>query len=56
MVSEDTSSGVRSSLADPTAASIGVLPSLICTMIDSAMTIALSTNIPSAMMSAARET
>ena len=55
VVSEEMSSGKRSSRAEPTAASTAGRPSSICTMMDSAMTMALSTSIPRAMMSAASD-
>ncbi len=55
MVSEEVSSGVRSSAAERTAASTAATPSLICTMIDSDMTMALSTSSPRAMISAASD-
>ncbi len=47
---------MNSSLAEVTAASSAFMPSSILTMIDSDTTIALSTSIPSAMISAARDT
>ena len=56
VVSDEESRGTRNSLAESTAASAGFLPPAIWTMIDSDMTMALSTSIPRAMMSEARET
>ena len=55
VVSDEISSGMRNSRAQATAASTGRRPAAIRTMIDSAMTMALSTSIPSAMMSAASD-
>ena len=55
VVSDEISSGTRSSRAEPTAASTGRRPALICTMIDSAITMALSTSMPSAMIRAASD-
>ncbi len=53
VVSDEVSSGIRSSFADAIAACSGRLPAAICTMIDSDITIALSTSMPSAMISEA---
>ena len=50
VVSEDESRGVRSSLAESTAASTRPFPDAIWTIIDSDITIALSTSIPRAMI------
>ncbi len=47
--------GVLSSLAESTAAARRSFPDCICTMMDSDMTIALSTNIPNATMSEASD-
>ena len=55
VVSDEISSGTRGSRAEPTAASTGRRPAAIRTMIDSAITMALSTSIPSAMMRAASD-
>ena len=55
VVSDETSSGTRSSRAELTAASTGRRPVAICTMIDSVITMALSTSMPSAMMRAASD-
>ena len=52
---DEVSSGTRSSRAELTAASIRAIPCSMRTMIDSAMTMALSTSIPSAMMSDASD-
>ena len=50
VVSDEISSGTRNSRAEPTAASTGRRPAAIRTMIDSAITMALSTSMPSAMI------
>ncbi len=50
VVSDEINKGTRSSRAEPTAASSGRRPAAICTMIDSAITMALSTSMPSAMI------
>ena len=55
VVSDEVSSGARSSFAERTAASTAATPSAICTMIDSDMTMALSTSSPRAMISAASD-
>ena len=55
VVSDDVSSGIRSSRADSTAASIGFFPAAIWVMIDSDMTMALSTSMPRAMISEASD-
>ena len=55
VVSDEVSSGIRSSAADCTAASMAFLPSLSDTMIDSDITMALSTSMPRAMISAASD-
>ena len=51
VVSDEVRSGIFSSEAESIAAAIGFLPSAIDTMIDSDMTMALSTNMPRAMIS-----
>ena len=50
VVSDEINNGTRNSRAEPTAASTGRRPAAICTMIDSAITMALSTSMPSAMI------
>ena len=55
VVNDEVRSGIRSSLAESTAARRRSFPAAICTMIDSVMTIALSTSMPSAMISAASD-
>ncbi len=55
MVREEVSSGIFSSCADSMAASTADLPSPISTMIDSDMTMALSTNMPKAIIMAAKD-
>ncbi len=55
VVSEAVRSGMRSSWAACIAASSRFFPSAILTMIDSDITIALSTSMPSAMISAASD-
>ncbi len=56
VVSDAMSNGTRSSRAESTAASAAGLPSDICTIVDSTMTMALSTSIPRAIIRDARET
>ena len=53
VVSDEVRSGTWSSRAESTAAFTGGRPSPICTMIDSDITIALSTSMPRAMISEA---
>ena len=55
VVSDEVRSGPLSSAAEASAASLTGLPSDICTMIDSDITIALSINIPRAIISAAND-
>ena len=55
VVKDDMSRGIRSSPAESMAASIGFFPSVIWTMIDSDITMALSTSIPRAMMREAKD-
>ena len=55
VVSDEISSGMRSSFADAIAAVRGSSPACIRTRIDSLMTMALSTRSPSAMMSDASD-
>ena len=55
VVREDVSNGTLSSAAESIAASSARLPAAICTMIDSDITIALSTNNPRAIISAASD-
>ena len=55
VVREDVRSGIRSSWAERRAASTRDRPASICTMIDSDITMALSTSMPRAMISEARD-
>ena len=55
VVSDDVRSGILSSAAESMAASSRPLPSASCVMMDSVITMELSTSIPSEMISAARD-
>lgn len=55
MVNDEVNKGTRNSSADFTAASMGLIPVDIRTMIDSETTIALSTSSPRAMIKAAND-
>jgi len=56
VVNEETRSGIINSRLESMAASRALLPFSILTRMDSAITMALSTSIPRAMMSAASDT
>ncbi len=56
MVKEETRSGTESSLDEPMAAATGFSPASIFTIMDSDITMALSTSIPNAMIRDARDT
>ena len=56
VVSEETKSGTASSRADSIAASLASVPFSILTTIASDTTMALSTNMPNAMINAASDT